>query len=79
MVSNSPVIFTRIWGSSSSDIFAVATLGAIQHYDGKTWSGMTISVPVNWFYDVWGPLPRMFSQLEREARFCITTETHGAV
>ncbi len=30
-----------VWGSSSSDVFAVGGFGTILHYDGSTWSSMS--------------------------------------
>ncbi|MBI4285755.1 MAG: hypothetical protein HY670_07635 [Chloroflexi bacterium] len=33
--------FYDIWGSSSSDVFAVGSGGTILHYDGTSWSEMT--------------------------------------
>ena len=44
---------SAIWGTSSSDVFAVGGLGTILHYNGKTWSNMS-SGGTNWFYAVWG-------------------------
>jgi len=45
--------FARVWGSSSSDIFAVGQIGTIVHFDGHTWSPMT-SGTQKVLYDVWG-------------------------
>jgi hypothetical protein len=42
----------REWGSSGSDVFAVADNGPILHYDGVAWSPM--SSPDGDFYGVWG-------------------------
>ena len=32
--------FYAIWGSSSTDVYAVGDGGTILHYDGNTWSNM---------------------------------------
>ena len=51
-----------VWGSSASDIFAVGRGGAILHYDGETWKGMSTgtidytSVELR-LEDVWGTGP----------------------
>jgi photosystem II stability/assembly factor-like uncharacterized protein len=42
-----------IWGSSSSDVYAVAIEGAILHYDGTTWNTMN-SGSGNTLRAVWG-------------------------
>ncbi len=42
-----------VWGSSSSDVFAVGTNGAIVHYNGSTWSPMSITTSHDLF-GVWG-------------------------
>ncbi len=42
-----------VWGSSSTDVFAVTMRGTILHYDGITWSSMTSANP-KWLKDVWG-------------------------
>ena len=34
------VNLSEVWGSSSTDVFAVGTGGTILHYDGNTWSNM---------------------------------------
>jgi hypothetical protein len=41
-----------IWGSSTSDVFAVGEGGSILHYNGSTWSTMT-SGTTNDLQDVW--------------------------
>jgi hypothetical protein len=45
-----------IWGSSSSDVFAVGSEGTILHYDGINWSVMA-SGTNNQLNDVWGTSP----------------------
>jgi hypothetical protein len=42
-----------IWGTSSSDIYAVGQSGTILHYDGTVWSAMT-SGTTDELYGVWG-------------------------
>jgi hypothetical protein len=42
-----------VWGTSSSDVFAVGGFGTIMHYDGESWSVMT-SGKFCTLYDVWG-------------------------
>ncbi len=42
-----------IWGSNSSDIFAVGQYGTIIHYDGSAWSLMD-GKTADTLYDVWG-------------------------
>ena len=42
-----------VWGSSSSDVFAVGDHKTIQHYDGTNWSGMK-GGSEGWYGDVWG-------------------------
>ena len=36
-----PIASVDVWGSSGTDVFTVGGIGAIQHYDGSTWSLMT--------------------------------------
>ena len=45
-----------VWGSSSSDVFAVGFGGVILHYDGNAWSTMT-SDPFKFYERVWGNSP----------------------
>jgi hypothetical protein len=42
-----------VWGSSSSDVFAVGDYGTILHYDGSSWSPMT-SGTTSHLRGVWG-------------------------
>ena len=42
-----------IWGSSSSDVFAVGVSGTIRHYNGEKWSDM-ISGTTDNLSSVWG-------------------------
>ena len=46
-------LFRAVWGSSSSDVFAVGWYGAILHYDGSTWSLMESGTDESLF-GVWG-------------------------
>jgi hypothetical protein len=43
---------TGVWGSSSSDVFAVGG-GIILHYNGKSWSSISSSIS-NGLDSVWG-------------------------
>ena len=45
--------FMGVWGSSSSDVFAVCLGGIILHYNGSAWSGMT-SGTANQLSAIWG-------------------------
>lgn len=45
-----------IWGSSSSNVFAVGAKGVIMRYDGKTWIQMTSGTENN-LYGIWGFSP----------------------
>lgn len=44
---------SKIWGTSSSNLFSVGTKGAIAHYNGATWTKMEsgTTVPLE---DIWG-------------------------
>ena len=42
-----------VWGTSSSDLFAVGMIGTILHYEGTEWSDMT-SGTTQGLYAVWG-------------------------
>jgi hypothetical protein len=42
-----------VWGTSSSDVFAVGLDGAIVHYNGTAWSVMPSNTST-YFYGVWG-------------------------
>ena len=53
MDSNTTVNLYDIWGSSSSDVFAVGEDGTILHYDGSTWEEMT-SNTTKTLYDISG-------------------------
>ena len=40
MTSGTKYPLNGVWGSSSTDVFAVGDEGTILHYDGSTWSPM---------------------------------------
>ena len=42
-----------VWGSSSTDVFAVGLIGTIVHYDGSAWSAMSGGT-TNRLDGVWG-------------------------
>ncbi len=44
---------TKIWGTSSSDLYVVGTSGSIVHFDGTRWSEMESGTDVN-LTDIWG-------------------------
>ncbi|MDF2693089.1 MAG: hypothetical protein K0S65_1472, partial [Labilithrix sp.] len=49
-----------VWGSSSSDVWAVGNAGVVLHYDGKSWSRVKVAGlgrrrPT--LTAVWAPLP----------------------
>ena len=53
MTSGTTERLRSIWGSSSSDVFAVGGSGTILHYDGTAWSEMS-SGTTEHLYNVWG-------------------------
>jgi len=53
MSSSTHSVLYSIWGSSSSDVFAVGSSGAILHYDGSAWSAMNSGTEES-FNGVWG-------------------------
>jgi len=50
-VANAPQRLWNVWGSSSTDVFAVGDNGTVLHYDGVAWS--PIGGPV-WAGGIWG-------------------------
>jgi hypothetical protein len=48
---------SRVWGHSSSDVFAVGAGGAIVHYDGVEWTVPAPSQTAAFLYGVWGSSP----------------------
>jgi hypothetical protein len=53
MSSSTKNDFGGVWGSSSSDVFAVSHAGTILHYDGSTWTPMTSTWNIS-LAGVWG-------------------------
>jgi len=53
MTSGTTTSLHAVWGSSSSDVFAVGLSGTILHYDGSSWSTMT-SGTTEGLNGVWG-------------------------
>lgn len=53
MSSLSSVNLRGVWGSSSTDVFAVGAAGTILHYDGYTWSAMESGTRSD-LYGIWG-------------------------
>jgi hypothetical protein len=53
MTGNTTSDLCAVWGSSSSDVFAVGYSGTILHYDGTAWSAMTAGT-TNELSAVWG-------------------------
>lgn len=45
-----------VWGTGSTDVFAVGVSGAIDHFDGTGWSGMSSNTTSD-LYAVWGSDP----------------------
>ena len=53
-IAQTPVkCINGIWGTSSNDIFAAGSDGAILHYDGNKWQMMDSKVETS-LYGVWG-------------------------
>ena len=53
MSSGTTDALVGLWGSSSSDVFAVGDNGTILHYDGSVWTPM-VSGTDKWLEAVWG-------------------------
>ena len=53
MTSNTGKILYAVWGSSSTDVFAVGQDGTILHYDGSGWTAMDSGFTYD-LYGVWG-------------------------
>ncbi len=53
MTSDTTVQLNSVWGSSSSNVFAVGALGTIRKYDGTSWSGSS-SGTIWQLNGVWG-------------------------
>ncbi|MFC1926211.1 WD40/YVTN/BNR-like repeat-containing protein [Chloroflexota bacterium] len=52
--SDTSELFQDIWGSSSTDVFAVGEWGVIVHYDGNDWTPMASGEDYHDLYGVWG-------------------------
>jgi hypothetical protein len=61
MASGTTYQLNGIWGSSSTDVFAVGEDGIIMHYNGSTWSSMS-SGTTGWFTGV-GAVPAVMCSL----------------
>ena len=48
-----PIVVNKLWGTSGSDIYAVGSMGAIAHYDGRAWQKMESGTDVD-IQDIWG-------------------------
>jgi photosystem II stability/assembly factor-like uncharacterized protein len=56
MVSAPTTYLADVWGSSSTDVWAVESGdGEVYHYDGSTWS--KVATASNSLYDVWCSAP----------------------
>ena len=53
---NSETIFGALWGSGPDDIFAGGSGGAIQHWNGLTWTAQA-SGTTQYLTDFWGSAP----------------------
>jgi len=49
--------FMAVWGTSSSDVWAVGSGATIFHYNGATWSNVSPSGTTQILYGVWGTSP----------------------
>jgi len=47
--------FNAIWGSSSTDIWAVGAYGTADHFDGNSWTSIPNPRGVE-FTDIWEPI-----------------------
>ena len=54
----SPYMYSlaSVWGSSSSDVFAVGAYGGIFHFDGSSWTQQAVGPDIH-VVDVWGTSP----------------------
>ncbi|GAB4287696.1 MAG: hypothetical protein Kow0098_04620 [Ignavibacteriaceae bacterium] len=53
ILNQSDGYLTKIWGSSSSDLYFVGTLGTIAHYNGQSWQRIESGTELN-INDIWG-------------------------
>ena len=56
VLSVAPTRLNEVWGTSSTNVFAVGTDGVIVHYDGVSWRNMESGVKSN-LNDIWGSSP----------------------
>ena len=54
MSSGSTDSIEGVWGSSSSNVYAVTDIGEVLHYNGSAWSSETKFATVAVLYDIWG-------------------------
>ena len=59
ILSQNDGILTKIWGSSSNDLYFVGSLGTITHYNGTSWSKIESGTEVD-LRDVWGDGSKVF-------------------
>lgn len=48
--------FTKIWGSSATDVWAIGSRGIAVHWDGSTWKPFSLPVKAT-FFALWGSGP----------------------
>ena len=53
----------KMWGTSSSDLYAVGYEGGIAHYDGKSWQKIESGTTLN-INDIWGDFNRRTQEWE---------------
>jgi len=63
VLSKNDGYLTKIWGTSSSDLFYVGTLGTIANYDGNHWSKIESGTDIN-FRDIYGSVNKDTNELE---------------
>ena len=63
VLSQNDGYLTKIWGTSSSDLFYVGTLGTIAHYDGNYWRRVETGTDIN-FRDIYGSINKDNNELE---------------
>ena len=47
----------RIWGTSSSDVYAIGTDHTILRYNGNAWSVISYQTGYGPYYGIWGSSP----------------------
>ncbi len=53
MESGTTIDLNSVWGSSSTDVYAVGDSGIVLHYNGVEWSRVDVN-STNKIYDIWG-------------------------